>query len=31
MFTQERAPRKTFTYLKSTIAKLEKSVKIIQS
>ena len=31
MFTQERAPRQTFTYLKSTIETLKKSVKIIQS
>ena len=31
IFTQERAPRQTFTYLKSTIETLKKSVKIIQS
>ena len=31
IFTQERAPRQTFTYLRSTIETLKKSVKIIQS
>ena len=31
MFTQERAPGQTFTYLKSTIETLKKIVKIIQS
>ena len=31
IFTQERAPRQTCTYLKSTIETLKKSVKVIQS
>ena len=31
IFTQERAPQQTFTYLKSTTETLKKSVKIIQS
>ena len=31
IFAQERALRQTFTYLKSTIETLKKSVKIIQS